>query len=106
MSATAIGVVAVVIILASFVLRGEKKIRLVNLVGSIFLVVYAIKLSPVNLPLFFLGVGTVLVHGIQFWWMYKESKSARALAQAEARAEAAEAKIEEQKNHAKTNSDN
>lgn len=106
MSATAIGVVAAVIILASFVLRGEKKIRLVNLVGSVLLVVYAIKLSPVNLILLFLGVGTVLVHGIQFWSMYEKNKTERALAKAEERAAAAEAKIEEQKNHSKPNTEN
>ena len=33
MNVTAFGVVAAVILLASFVLRGEKKIRIVNLVG-------------------------------------------------------------------------
>ena len=46
MNVTAFGVVAAVILLASFVLRGEKKIRIVNLVGCVFLAIYAIKLYP------------------------------------------------------------
>ena len=104
MSVTAFGVVAAVIILASFVLRGEKKIRLVNLIGCVFLVLFAINLHPegnanfasARIILLLLGVATVFVHCVQFWHMWKESKSEKAVARAEARAAKAEAKVDEQ----------
>lgn len=92
MSATAIGVIAAVILLASFVLRGEKKIRLVNLVGCVFLALWGIKMEPANVVLILLGVATAFVHCAQFWSMWKEAKSQKAVAKAEARAAEAEAR--------------
>lgn len=86
------GVVAAVVLLASFVLRGEKKIRLVNLVGCVFLVLWAVRLEPANLILIFLGVATILVHLIHFWHMIKEAKTERALAKAQDQVEQAQAK--------------
>jgi len=93
MSANALGVIAAVILLASFVLRGEKKIRLVNLVGCVFLILWAIKSNPTNYILVFMGVAIILVHIIQFWHMMKEAKSKRELAKAEAKVADAEAKV-------------
>lgn len=104
MSVTAFGVVAAVILLASFVLRGEKKIRMVNLVGCVFLVLFAINLHPegnanfavARIILLLLGVATVFVHCVHFWHDWKESRSKKEVAKAEARATKAEAKVDEQ----------
>lgn len=104
MSVTAFGVVAAVILLASFVLRGEKKIRMVNLVGCVFLVLFAINLHPegnanfasARIILLLLGVATVFVHCVHFWHDWKESRSKKEVAKAEARAAKAEAKVDEQ----------
>ena len=99
MNVTAFGVVAAVILLASFVLRGEKKIRIVNLVGCVFLAIYAIKLYPetnsASIILLLLGVATVFVHGVHLWHDWKESRSQKKVAKAEARAAKAEAKVDE-----------
>ena len=104
MSVTAFGVLAAVILLASFVLRGEKKIRLVNLVGCVFLLLVAIILHPegnanfavASIILLLLGVATVFVHCVHFWHDWKESRSKKEVAKAEARATKAEAKVDEQ----------
>ena len=104
MSVTAFGVVAAVILLASFVLRGEKKIRMVNLVGCVFLVLFAINLHPdgnanfasARIILLLLGVATIFVHGVHFWHDWKEMRSKKEVAKAEARAAKAEAKVDEQ----------
>ena len=106
MSATAFGVIAAVIILASYVLRGETKIRIVNLVGNVFLVLFAINLhhdgnatfASARIILLLLGVAAVFVHVIHLWNGWKEKKSKKAVANAEARAAQAEAKIDEQLN--------
>ena len=92
MSANALGVIAAVILLASFVLRGEKNIRLVNLVGCVFLVLWAVRSNPTNFILVFMGIAIILVHLVQFWHMIKEAKSKRELAKAEAKVADAEAK--------------
>ena len=104
MSVTAFGVLAAVILLASFVLRGETRIRLVNLVGCIFLVLFAINLHPegnvtfatTRIILLLLGVATIGVHCVQLWHTWKESRSQKAVAKAEARAIEAEKKVDEQ----------
>ena len=104
MSVTAFGVLAAVILLASFVLRGESRIRLVNLVGCVFLVLFAINLHPegnvtfvtARIILLLLGVATIFVHCVQLWHTWKESRSQKAVAKAEARAAEAEKKVDEQ----------
>ena len=48
MSANALGVIAAIVLLVSFILRGEKKIRLVNLIGCVFLILWAVKSTPTN----------------------------------------------------------
>ena len=104
MSVTAFGVVAAVILLASFVLRGEMKIRIVNMVGCIFLVLFAMNLHPdgnadfasARIILLLLGVATLFVHGVHFWHDWKESRAKKEVARAEARAAKAEALVDEQ----------
>lgn len=95
MSAKVLGVLAALIILASYALRGEKKIRIVNLVGCVFLMLYGVKREGHDLILLFLGAAAVLVHCVQFWSMWKEAKSAKAVAKAEARAAEAESKVKQ-----------
>ncbi len=92
MSANALGVIAAIVLLVSFILRGEKKIRLVNLIGCVFLILWAVKSTPTNYILVFMGAAIILVHCAQFWQMMKEAKSKRDLAKAEAKAADAEAK--------------
>lgn len=92
MSATLLGVIAAFILFASFALRGEKKIRLVNLVGCVFLALYGVKMEGHNMILILLGAATAILHCVQFWSMWKENQSAKAVAKAEARAAEAESK--------------
>ena len=92
-NSTVFGLIAAILILVSFVLRGEKKIRLVNLVGSVFLAIYGV-MKP-DILIIFLSVAVVLVHCVQFWSMYKEARAKRALEKAEARANDAENKLKE-----------
>lgn len=88
-----LGYIATGITLFSFVLRGEKKIRAVNLVGALFFVVYGF-MKEGMLPFALLNAGIVAVHIWQFWRMAKEAKAEKALAKAEARAAEAEAKLD------------
>lgn len=98
MDSTVFGLIAAILILVSFVLRGEKKIRLVNLIGSVFFAIYGITKEKPDYLIIFLSVAVVLVHCVQFWSMYKESRAKRALEKAEARAQVAENKLKEQEN--------
>ena len=101
MGTTAFGIIAAIVLLASFVLKGEKKIRIVNLIGCVFLVLFAINLGEDDLIvakviLILLGVATVLIHGVHFWHSFKQAKAERNLAKAENRAAEAEKKIDEE----------
>jgi uncharacterized membrane protein len=101
MSVLTFGVIAAVILLASFVLRGEKKIRMANMVGCVFLVLFAIKMhaeeiNTARVILVLLGVATVFVHVVHFWHDWKESRAKKEVARAEERAAKAEAKVDEQ----------
>lgn len=89
---TIIGYIATTITLFSFVLRGEKKIRIVNLIGALTFVVYGFMKGDV--PIALLNIGIVAVHIWQFWRMAKEAKAEKTLAKAEARAAKAEAKLD------------
>lgn len=100
MSAETVGTLAAIVIFASFVLRGEMKIRLVNLLGSALFVWYGYLIG--NYVLLFMGVAIVLVHLYQFWYRIKESHSARQMAKVEKRAATAEAKVDEQQQRIKS----
>lgn len=89
-----VGLIAAVIIFASFVLKGETKIRIVNLIGSVVFVAYGFMIS--NFVLAFMGIAIVLVHCVHFWHRMKERKAAKALSKAEDRAMQAEAKVDAQ----------
>lgn len=89
---TLLGYLATAITLFSFVLRGEKKIRIVNLIGALVFVVYGFLKG--DIPIALLNIGIVAVHIWTFWRMAKDAKAEKALAKAEARAAEAEAKLE------------
>lgn len=55
-----IGVLAGALVLISFLMKGERKIRLVNIVGATTFIVYGILISSLSVTL--LNVGLVLVH--------------------------------------------
>lgn len=55
-----IGVCASVIVLISFLLKGEEKIRIVNLVGAILFVIYGLLIHAFSV--WFLNSVLVLVH--------------------------------------------
>lgn len=94
MAPEVVGTIAAIVILASFVLRGEMKIRLLNAVGFVFFVWYSFMIS--NFVMAFMGVAVVLVHCVQVWHMIKESRAKRALNREKERAAMAEAKVGEQ----------
>ena len=93
MNISILGYLATVIVLISFILRGEIKIRIVNLIGAIVFVIYGIMLP--DLPVVLLNGCLIAVHIWQFWRMRKESKTAKALAEAETRVAEAEAKLKQ-----------
>ncbi len=95
MSPDIVGTIAAIVIFASFVLRGETQIRLVNLVGSVLFVWYGYSIG--NHLFMFMSVAIILVHCYQIWYRIKESRSAKKIAKAEQRAANAEAKVDEQK---------
>ena len=55
-----IGVCASVIVLISFLLKGEEKIRIVNLIGAILFVIYGLLIHAFSV--WFLNSVLVLVH--------------------------------------------
>ncbi len=55
-----IGVCASIIVLISFLLKGEEKIRIVNLVGAILFVIYGLLIHAFSV--WFLNSVLVLVH--------------------------------------------
>ena len=48
MSVEGLGIVATLFVLASFLLSGEKKIRSINILGSVLFVVYGIMINAVS----------------------------------------------------------
>lgn len=55
-----LGVLASVLVLISFVMNGEKTIRLVNIIGAIMFVIYGICINAFSV--WFLNAMLVLVH--------------------------------------------
>ncbi|MDY0209881.1 MAG: YgjV family protein [Acholeplasma sp.] len=54
------GILAGALVLVSFLMKGERKIRLVNIVGAAIFIVYGILVSSISVTL--LNVGLVIVH--------------------------------------------
>lgn len=55
-----LGTIASIIVLISFLMKSEKKIRLVNIIGAIIFVIYGIGINAFSV--WFLNGGLCLVH--------------------------------------------
>ncbi len=55
-----IGVLASGLVLVSFLMKGERKIRFINIVGCVIFVIYGIMISSVSVTL--MNVALTLVH--------------------------------------------
>lgn len=64
-----IGIIATLCVLASFVLNGESKIRVVNIVGAIIFVIYGLLIRSISVWL--LNGALIFIH------LYKLCKSRR-----------------------------
>lgn len=64
-----IGTTASALVLISFLMKGERKIRLVNIVGAIIFIAYGIMLKSVSVTL--MNVGLVIVH---IYYLTKKKK--------------------------------
>lgn len=56
----ATGVLAGALVLLSFLMRGERKIRFINIIGATIFIVYGILIGSLSVTL--LNIGLVLVH--------------------------------------------
>jgi uncharacterized protein with PQ loop repeat len=70
----ALGILAMLVTLFSFLLNGEKKIRRVNIIGSALFVIYGILINSISVGL--LNFCLILVH---MYKLYKLEKSSRYL---------------------------
>lgn len=63
------GILAGVLVLVSFLMKGEMKIRIINIFGASIFIVYGVLLGSVSVTL--LNVGLVLVHIVKIAQMRK-----------------------------------
>lgn len=67
-----IGVIASVIVLISFVMNGEKKIRIINIIGAILFIVYGILINAFSV--WFLNGALLFVHVYKLIKLNKDNK--------------------------------
>lgn len=65
-----VGIVAGVLIIISFLMKGEIKIRAVNIIGATLFVVYGILISSISVV--FLNAGLFIVQCIKLYQLRKE----------------------------------
>lgn len=65
-----VGIVAGVLIIISFLMKGEMKIRAVNIIGAVLFVVYGVLISSISVM--FLNIGLFVVQGIKLYQLRKE----------------------------------
>lgn len=63
------GILAGVLVLVSFLMKGEMKIRIINIFGASIFIVYGVLLDSVSVTL--LNIGLVLVHIVKIAQMRK-----------------------------------
>lgn len=63
------GILAGVLVLVSFLMKGEMKIRIINIFGASIFIVYGVLLGSVSVTL--LNIGLVLVHIVKIAQMRK-----------------------------------
>lgn len=68
-----IGVIASVIVLISFVMNGEKKIRIINIIGAILFIVYGILINAFSV--WFLNGALLFVHVYKLIKLNKDNKT-------------------------------
>lgn len=68
-----IGIVASVMIVASFFVNGEKTIRAANMVGSVVFIIYGVLIG--SFSLIFLNSASIIVNTIKIYKINKERKS-------------------------------
>lgn len=61
-----VGTMASAIVLLSFLINGESKIRTVNIIGAALFVVYGLLISAFSV--WFMNAALILVHG---WYLFK-----------------------------------
>jgi hypothetical protein len=60
MSYEILGTLASVLVLISFLMRGEKRIRIINIVGALLFVIYGILINAFSV--WFLNSALILIH--------------------------------------------
>ena len=68
-----IGIIASVMIVISFFMNGERRIRAVNMVGSIIFVVYGIWIGSISVA--FLNTVSIIVNTMKIYNINKEDNS-------------------------------
>lgn len=68
-----IGIIASVMIVISFFMNGERRIRAVNMVGSVIFVVYGIWIGSISVA--FLNTVSIIVNTMKIYNINKEDNS-------------------------------
>ncbi len=68
-----IGIVASVMIVASFFVNGEKTIRAANMVGSVVFIIYGVLIGSFSVA--FLNSASIIINTIKIYKINKERKS-------------------------------
>ncbi|MDY4788898.1 MAG: YgjV family protein [Bacilli bacterium] len=72
-----IGLVATLLVLISFSLNGERKIRMVNVIGASFFVVYGILIN--SLSTWVLNSFLIIIHATKLYKTYKKEREKNSL---------------------------
>ena len=67
-----VGTIASVIVLVSFLMKGEKNIRLINIFGAFLFIVYGVMTNAFSI--WFLNAGLLVVHIIKLYQLKKEQQ--------------------------------
>ena len=67
-----VGTAASVIVLISFLMKGEKNIRLVNMIGAVLFIVYGVMSNAFSI--WFLNTGLLIIQIVKLFQMNKAEK--------------------------------
>lgn len=65
-----LGTIASVIVLISFLMKGERNIRIINILGALIFVVYGVMINAFSV--WFLNSGLIIVHIYYLYKFYKK----------------------------------
>lgn len=68
-----VGIIASILIVASFLVTGEKSVRAFNMVGSAVFVVYGALIGSFSIPI--LNLLSIIINAIKIYKINKEEKS-------------------------------